>query len=79
MAIAKVLYALVSETRFPRRRRPKPLLSSELCRLRVEHLEDRVTPSVNPATPLELDGDVIRDGEERINYDKAHAGVAFRG
>src|SRR5438477_6123838 len=28
------------------------------CRLRVELLEDRTTPTVNPATPLELDGNV---------------------
>src|SRR5437660_3480991 len=28
------------------------------CRLRLEQLEDRVTPSINPATPFELDGNV---------------------
>src|SRR2546430_13321052 len=33
--------------------------SSPPCRLRLEQLEDRVTPSINPATPFELDGNVI--------------------
>src|SRR5438477_3160864 len=37
----------------PRHRQPSPRLA-----LRVEQLEDRVTPSINPATPFELDGNV---------------------
>ena len=31
---------------------------SRRSHLRVEQLEDRTTPTINPATPLELDGDV---------------------
>src|SRR5262245_31728921 len=31
---------------------------SRRSRLRIEQLEDRTTPSINPATPLELDGNV---------------------
>ena len=33
--------------------------SARPCSLRVEQLEDRVTPSVNPLTPLQLQGDVF--------------------
>src|SRR5262249_55424670 len=32
--------------------------SSPRCSLRVEQLENRLTPSLNPATPFELDGNV---------------------
>src|SRR5207249_1159225 len=42
--------------RAPRQERK---LSSLRCCLRVEQLETRVTPSINPAAPLELDGNVI--------------------
>src|SRR5262249_52506208 len=46
----------------PARRRkptgPQRKHHSSRSRLRVEQLEDRTTPSVNPATPLELDGNV---------------------
>src|SRR5439155_20803524 len=38
--------------------RPRRQLSSPRLALRVEQLEDRVTPSINPATPFELDGNV---------------------
>src|SRR5438132_717842 len=32
--------------------------SSRRCHLRVEQLETRITPSVDPTKPLQLDGDV---------------------
>src|SRR5437773_11306677 len=41
-----------------RKRSPHRQQASLPCRPRVEHLEDRVTPSINPATPFELDGNV---------------------
>jgi hypothetical protein len=54
MTIAKVLSDLLTGTRFPRRWRPKSSLYGERFRPQVEHLEDRVTPSLLGV--FELDG-----------------------
>jgi hypothetical protein len=55
--IAKVLSALLAGTRLPRRWRPKPSFHGDPFRPRVEHLEDRVTPSLLGV--FELDGNVV--------------------
>src|SRR5437588_8642080 len=50
--------------------------SSPPCRLRLEQLEDRVTPSINPATPFELDGNVITQSSTTHDWDQVFANTS---
>jgi hypothetical protein len=56
MTNLKVLSAFFTGTRFPKRGRPKPSLHGKPFRPQIEHLENRVTPSLLGA--FELDGNV---------------------
>src|SRR5262245_30441377 len=62
----------------PERLRKSPIHSerkhhSRRSHLRVELLEDRTTPSINPATPLELDGNVITQSSTTHDWDQIFA------
>ncbi len=48
-----------SQSNRPRAARPRRKPFANRCSPRVEQLEDRVTPSINPLTPLELDANVV--------------------
>ena len=53
--------------------RPERKQSSPRCSLRLEWLESRVTPSVNPATPFELDGNVTTQSATTHDWDQVFA------
>src|SRR5437867_7602726 len=58
-----------------RRRKPAAHRRQSLpCRPRLEQLEDRVTPSINPATPFELDGNVTTTTAH--DWDQVFAGTS---
>src|SRR5215472_15891889 len=56
--------------RAARRQRTRP---SRRFSLRLEQLEERVTPSVNPATPFELDGNVTTQSATTHDWDQVFA------
>jgi hypothetical protein len=53
--------------------RPGRQQSAPRCPLRVEQLETRVTPSVNPATPFELDANVTTQSATTHDWDQVFA------
>ena len=67
-------YRITSPTRTRRRgARPERRPSRARCRLWLETLETRVTPSVNPATPFELDGNAITQSVTTHDWDQVFA------
>jgi hypothetical protein len=72
MTIAKALSALFSGTRLPRHWRPKPWLPGEPFRPQVEHLEDRVTPSLLGVFELDANtttGALGTSGSTTVSHD----------
>jgi uncharacterized repeat protein (TIGR01451 family) len=53
--------------------RPEGSPARGRCRLWLEQLETRVTPSVNPATPLELDGNATTQSTTTHDWDQVFA------